>query len=263
MREIYETKGTVSEIQKFSVHDGPGIRTLVFLKGCPLRCKWCSNPENITVEPQYMVVQGKPKLVGKQMTVEEVMQEVRKDMCYYRRSGGGLTVSGGEPYLQPKFTLALMMACREEGISTAIETSSFTDGKNVELLLPWLDVALCDIKHVDDDKHIRYTGQSNKNILENVRKVGLSKSTKLYIRIPVIPGFNSTEKEIGDITSYAAQIPGVRGIHLLPYHRLGETKYNGLGQEYELKGIEPMSPKEMESLLAVAKKTGLDCQIGG
>lgn len=262
MQEIYEAKGIVSEIQRFSVHDGPGIRTLVFLKGCPLRCKWCCNPENLTREPQFMVVQGKPKLIGKEMTVEEVMREIRKDMIYYRRSQGGLTISGGEVLMQPRFAASLMQACKTEGISTAIETTAFAEYRVIEQILPWLDVALCDIKHVDEEKHIKFTGQSNRRILENIRKIGLS-STELLIRVPVIPGFNNTGKEIAMISTYAASLPGVKRLHLLPYHRLGEAKYEGLGQEYELRGIEPMNSGEMEILLGVAKKSGLECQIGG
>lgn len=262
MQEIYRERGIVSEIQRFSVHDGPGIRTLVFLKGCPLRCKWCCNPENLTHEPQYMTVQGKRKLVGKEMTVEEVMEEIRKDHIYYRHSHGGLTISGGEVLMQPHFAGALMQACKREGINTAIETSSYADPKTVESLLPWLDYALCDIKHVDDQKHQQYTGRSNKIILENIRKIGMS-GTDLVIRIPVIPGFNSTEKEIEMISTYAAAIPGVKRLHLLPYHRLGEAKYIGLEKKYEFSGIEPMQSEEMEKLLRVAKRSGLNCQIGG
>lgn len=262
MQDIYHERGVVSEIQRFSVHDGPGIRTLVFLKGCPLRCKWCCNPENLTRVPQYMTVQGKKKLIGKEMTVEEVMQEIRKDMIYYRHSKGGLTISGGEVLMQPEFAGALLKACKSEGISTAIETTAYAEYSVIEKLLPWLDVALCDIKHVDEQKHIAYTGRSNKIILENIRKIAMS-DTELVIRVPVIPGFNNTEKEITMISLYAASMPGVKRLHLLPYHRLGESKYEGLGKEYEMKGIEPMNSADMEKLLETAKKSGLACQIGG
>lgn len=262
MEDIYQTTGVVSEIQRFSVHDGPGIRTIVFLKGCPLSCKWCCNPENVTPDPQYMIVQGKPKLIGREMTVEQVMQEVRKDMVYYRRSKGGVTLSGGEALMQPEFTLNLLKACKAEGISTAMETTAFTEYEVIQRILPWLDVALCDIKHVDEAKHIEYTGQSNRMILDNIRKIGLS-DTQLIVRVPVIPGFNHTELEIALISLYASTIPGVTRLHLLPYHRLGEAKYEGLGKEYELRGIEPLTSSEMENLLRVAKLSGLDCQIGG
>lgn len=262
MQGIYEAKGIVSEIQRFSVHDGPGIRTLVFLKGCPLRCKWCCNPENLSREPQYMLVQGKQKLIGKEMTVEEVMREIRKDMIYYYRSHGGLTISGGEVLMQPHFARSLLEACKSEGISTAIETSAFAEYEVIEQLLPWLDVALCDMKHVDEEKHLKFTGLSNRGILENIRKIGLSK-TELIVRVPVVPGFNDTEKEIEMISTYAASIQGVKRLHLLPYHRLGEAKYEGLGEDYSLKGIKPMNSEQMEQMLKIARLSGLECQIGG
>lgn len=260
--DCYSVKGVVSDIQRFSVHDGPGIRTLVFLKGCPLRCKWCCNPENLSREPQYMTVNGKKKLVGREMTVRDVMNEVCKDLIYYRRSGGGITISGGECLMQPKFTAALLEAAKLEGFNTAIETCSFSDKKALETVIPWVDTALCDIKHVDDEKHILYTGQSNKQILDNIRMIGVS-NADLIIRVPVIPGFNDTEEEISEIARYAAGIKGVKRLHLLPYHRLGESKYKGLGMEYSLEGIEPLKPERMKTLLTAAKKSGLPCQIGG
>ncbi|MDF2887938.1 MAG: glycyl-radical enzyme activating protein, partial [Lacrimispora sp.] len=147
-------------------------------------------------------------------------------------------------------------------ISTAIETSAFAEYEVIEQLLPWLDVALCDMKHVDEDKHLKFTGLSNRGILENIRKIGLSK-TELIIRVPVVPGFNNTEKEIEMISTYAASIQGVKRLHLLPYHRLGEAKYEGLGEDYSLKGIEPMNSEQMEKMLKIARMSGLECQIGG
>lgn len=260
--DCYSVRGIVSEIQRFSVHDGPGIRTLVFLKGCPLRCKWCCNPENLSTEPQYMLVGGKKKLVGKEMSVEEVMEEVCKDLIYYRRSGGGITISGGECLLQYKFTAALLEAAKLEGFTTAIETSSFAGKEALDAVIPWVDTALCDIKHVDDEKHIRATGQSNKIILENIRRIGQSEAD-LIIRVPVIPGFNDTEAEISNIARYAAGIDGVKKLHLLPYHRLGESKYKGLGMKYSLEGTEPLSPDRMKTLLEAARTSGIPCQVGG
>ncbi|MDD7408709.1 MAG: glycyl-radical enzyme activating protein [Anaerovoracaceae bacterium] len=258
----YSVRGVVSEIQRFSVHDGPGIRTLVFLKGCPLRCRWCCNPENLSREPQYMMVGGKEKLIGREMSVKEVMKEVCKDLIYYRRSGGGITISGGECLLQYRFTASLLEAAKLEGFTTAIETSSFAGERALETVLPWVDTALCDIKHVDDEKHIMFTGQSNRLILENIGKIGIS-DADLIIRVPVIPGFNDTEEEISDIAHYAAGIRGVKKLHLLPYHRLGESKYKGLGMEYSLEDTEPLSPERMEILLAAARTSGLPCQVGG
>jgi pyruvate formate lyase activating enzyme len=262
MQEFYNVTGTLSEIQRFSVHDGPGIRTLVFLKGCPLRCQWCCNPENIHIEPQIMMVQGKPNRVGRTVSVGELMEEIRKDMIYYRRSGGGVTLSGGEVLFQPNFTRAILQACKAERMHTAIESSAFADFSVIEHILPWLDLAMCDLKHVDNEKHQRFTGRSNEVILENLRRIGLS-GTPLIIRVPVVPGFNDTPREIAMIATYAASLPGVRQLHLLPYHRLGESKYNNLGQPYLLTGIEPPTSQHMAELLEVAKRSGLRCQVGG
>lgn len=262
MQEAYSTTGTYTEIQRFSVHDGPGIRTLVFFKGCPLRCAWCCNPENLRRDPQIMVVDGEEKTVGKTVSVTELMGEIRKDVIYYRRSGGGITLSGGEVLFQPDFAVALLKACKAEGFHTAVETTAYADYTVIERLLPWLDLAMCDLKHVDPVKHKQFTGISNERILENLRRIGLS-GTHLVIRVPVVPTFNATPAEIAMIATYAATIPGVEQMHLLPYHRLGEGKYQGLGQPYALSGIEPLHGNQMQDLLEVAKRSGLRCQIGG
>ena len=262
MQEFYAATGTFTEIQRFSVHDGPGIRTLVFFKGCPLRCQWCCNPEALHVEPQTMVVNGEEKTVGRVVSVAELMADIRKDVIYYRRSGGGITLSGGEVLFQPGFAVALLKACKAEGMHTAIETTAFAEYSTIERLLPWLDLVMCDLKHVDPVKHKQFTGVSNERILENIHRIGLS-GTPLVIRVPVVPTFNATPAEIEMITAYAATIPHVKQLHLLPYHRLGTGKYEGLGERYTLSAVEPMSSEQMAELLEVAKRSGLSCQIGG
>jgi len=262
MQELYNITGTVAEIQRFSVHDGPGIRTLVFLKGCPLRCKWCCNPENIRPEPQVVTRRGVQVTIGRRMSVGELMAEIRKDVIYYRRSGGGVTLSGGEVLFQPEFALAILQACKAENIHTAIETSAFAGYPTIQELLPWLDLAMCDLKHVDPAKHQCYTGRPNDMILDNLRKIALA-GTPLIIRVPVVPTFNDAPGEIASIAAYAASLPGVRELHLLPYHRLGESKYKELEQDYEFSGIEPLTSQAMLKLLDVARLSGLSCQVGG
>lgn len=259
---LYNTKGVITEIQRFSVHDGPGIRTLVFLKGCPLRCKWCCNPETQDMESQKVIASGDPKIVGKTVTVAEIMQEVKKDSIYYRRSGGGITLSGGEVLAQPEFARAILEACSTAGINTAVETSGFASFDMVESLIPFVNLFLYDVKHVSEEKHRAFTGQSNDPILSNLRKLG-ERNVPIIVRIPVIPTFNHMPEEIGEITRFAASINGVKEIHLLPYHRLGENKYHELDRNYEFSSIEPLEKEEMENLLEIAKKTGLHCQIGG
>lgn len=259
---INDVKGRIFDIQKFSVHDGPGIRTIVFLKGCALRCRWCCNPESQSFDIQTMRIGDKEKIVGRDVTVGEVMGEVLKDSVYFRRSGGGLTLSGGESLLQPDFAAALLEAAHENGLNTAIESTGFADYGAIEKILPHLDLYLMDIKHMNSEKHKAFTTQPNERILENAKKIAKN-AEKLIIRVPVIPGFNDTEEEIGDIAEFAASLDNVREIHLLPYHRLGADKYDNLGREYTLKEILPPSEENMEFLKRTAESKGLLCQIGG
>lgn len=262
MKDFYSVRGMLSEIQRYSVHDGPGIRSLVFLMGCPLRCLWCCNPENISGHAEVMTVRGEEKTVGREVDVEYIMDIVLKDRVYYRRSKGGVTLSGGEALFQPEFARAILMACKDCGIHTAIETSGYADYDVIASVLPYLDYVMLDIKHVDDEKHQRFTGVSNALILENAFRLGNDAKT-LVIRVPVIPTFNDTEEEIGRIAAKAAEIPNVKKLHLLPYHRLGEGKYAGLGLQYHFSDLPPHSPDYMKTLLAAAERSGLQCQIGG
>ena len=255
-------KGRIFDIQRFSVHDGPGIRTIVFLKGCPLRCRWCCNPESQSYEIQQMSMNGKVKTVGQDITAGEVIAEVERDYGYYKRSGGGLTLSGGEILTQPDFAVALLALAHQRGISTAIESTGFAEFSVIQKILPHLDLYLMDIKHIDSDKHKAFTGQPNDKILANAQRIARS-PVKLIIRTPVIPGFNDTVEEIGAIARFAASLPGVEEMHLLPYHRIGSDKYKGLGREYTLSHIEPPSQELMQELLSVVEKCGLRGQIGG
>lgn len=260
--DIYNVRGRIFDIQKFSVHDGPGIRTIVFLKGCALRCKWCCNPESQSHEIQEMNTPNGIKTVGKDVTVGEIISEVIRDRAYYRRSGGGITLSGGETLLQKEFALALLTAAKENGLTTAIETAGFAPFETIEKLIPVIDVFLMDIKHINPQKHKEFTTQSNELILENAKKIA-EKAKKLIIRVPVIPTFNDTESEIAEIARFAKSLPGVDEIHLLPYHRLGEDKYAYLGREYLMSHIESPTKEKMQILKKVCEDVGLTCQIGG
>ncbi len=262
MQDYLNTIGRIFDIQKYSIHDGPGIRTIVFLKGCAFRCRWCCNPESQEFGIQNMVFGGKNKIVGRDVTVKEVMDEVLKDMPYYQRSGGGLTLSGGESLLQPDFAVSLLRAAKEYGITTAIETTGFAPFETIERYLEYLDYVLMDIKHMNEAKHKEFCGQSNGLVIENAKKIK-ARGANLTIRVPVIPTFNNTKEEISDIAKFAKSL-GVEQLHLLPYHRMGEDKYAGLGREYLLKGIEPMTNEYMQSLYeAAAAIFGTGCQIGG
>ncbi|RHT39580.1 glycyl-radical enzyme activating protein [Firmicutes bacterium AM31-12AC] len=264
MEAYWNTKGRIFDIQRYSIHDGNGIRTIVFLKGCVLRCRWCCNPESQEYDIQTMMVQGKPKVIGRDVTVAEVMKTVEKDRQYYWRTGGGLTLSGGESLCQPEFARALLQAAQESGISTAMESMGCAKWETIEKLLPYLDQYLLDIKHMNPRKHKEFTGRSNELMIENAMKIAKSGMTELSIRVPVIPGFNDTEEEIRQIAAYTATLPNVKRMHLLPYHRLGQDKYTGLNREYLMGDVKPPTNEHMEKLLKVAEVTsGIECQIGG
>ena len=263
-QNIYEQSGRIFDIQRYSIHDGPGIRTIVFLKGCYLRCRWCCNPESQEYKIQELTLAGKTKTVGRDVTVEEVMDEVRKDDRYYRRSGGGITLSGGECMAQPEFAEALLRATHEYGYTTAIETTAFAKREVVAKLLPHIDHFLMDIKHMDSAKHKEFTSQPNELILENAKYIA-ENAKHLIIRVPVVPTFNDTPEEIAAIARFADSLPNVTELHLLPYHRLGQDKYQGIGRNYTLMDITPPTKEHMNMLLETAIKasTKLQVQIGG
>ncbi len=264
MEELLQTKGRIFDIQRYSIHDGDGIRTIIFLKGCVLRCRWCCNPESQEYAIQTMLVNGEPKTIGCDVTVEEVMEIVEKDRAYYRRSGGGITLSGGESLCQPKFARALLATAKAKGITTAMESMGCAPYETIEGILPYLDTYLMDIKHTNPLKHREFTGMSNELMLENARKIAASEMTKLVIRVPVIPTFNDTPEEIAGIAQFADKLPGVHKIHLLPYHRLGQDKYDGLNREYLMKAVLPPENEHMEMLKKVVENVSrLNCQIGG
>ena len=257
-----QVKGRIFDIQQFSTHDGPGIRTIVFLKGCLLRCRWCCNPESQKYEIQTMNRGGKTETVGRDVTVEEVFETVKKDLTYYRRSGGGLTLSGGETLCQADFALALLKTCKDFGINTAIETTLCVPFDMIEPLIPYVDTFLVDIKHINSAKHEEFTTMKNELILQNAKRVS-KLARRFVVRVPVIPGFNDSEDEIRQISEFASSLHGVKEINLLPYHRLGYDKYVGLGREYKMGDVPPPTKEKMLRLKNVAEKSGLIVNIGG
>ena len=257
-----QVKGRIFDIQQFSTHDGPGIRTIVFLKGCLLRCRWCCNPESQEYDIQTMVKNGKSETIGRDVTVAEVFETVQRDRIFYRRSGGGLTLSGGETLCQSEFALSLLRVCKEHGIDTAIETTLCVPFDMIEPLIPYIDTFLVDIKHMNSAKHEEFTTMKNELILQNAKKVS-ALAKRFVVRVPVIPGFNDTEAEIRDIASFAKSLNGVKEINLLPYHRLGYDKYVGLGREYKMGEVPSPTKDYMAHLKAVAEESGLKVIIGG
>ncbi len=305
------TIGRVFNIQRYSLHDGAGIRTLVFLKGCPLRCLWCSNPESQNTAAQLGFVEsrcaaGKEcnapcvsacpenalaldeghkliidrtrcidcevcsevchydalKLVGREMTVAEVMAEVEKDRAFYRRSGGGLTIGGGDPLAQYQFTAELLEAAQEQYLHTAIETGGHVLWKHFERVLRSVDLLHIDLKHMDPVKHKELTGQSNELILENFEKILSIKEPKdVVIRIPVIPGCNNSDENIRESARFVSDL-GFTQIELMPYHEFGVSKYRQYDMVYPLEGVKPVSRDEMHHFRWIAEGFGLQDVTG-
>lgn len=265
----------IINIQKYSIHDGPGIRTTVFFKGCPLSCAWCHNPESQSFQAQVMFdgekcagcgmcagicrsgavtvsggrsvtdtekcvccgecldfcVNGARSIAGKEYTVTELLREIEKDQIFYETSGGGVTLSGGEVMVQDMdYIEALCRRLRRRGYHIAVDTCGYAPQENFARLLSYVDLFLYDIKLLDDEKHRRYTGQSNAGILENLRYLS-ENGADIQIRIPVIGGVNDTEEELGRIAAFLREQVMVRGVKLLPYHKLGAEKYGRLGME--------------------------------
>jgi len=226
-----ETRGIVLDIQRAALHDGPGVRTTVFLKGCPLRCLWCHNPESWKTDPECAVAPGQdegPKTYGLPMTVAEVMGEVRKDLVYYETSGGGLTLSGGEPTLQFEFCAALLRAAHAGGIHTCLDTCGFGPAERFLELLPDVDLFLWDYKATGRDLHKALTGVTPDTIARNFRLL-YERGARIMLRCPMVPGINDGDAHLEALAGIARDFPDLAGIELLPYHDWGAGKYEMLG----------------------------------
>ncbi|MGQ9682793.1 MAG: glycyl-radical enzyme activating protein [Anaerolineae bacterium] len=292
-------QGLITNVQRFSIHDGPGIRTTVFFKGCPLRCFWCHNPETWVFAPEVqlyparclgcgacvercshgaqLLVEGERRylreqcvacgacvdtcyaealvLCGRWWTPEALLAEVLKDRAFYEQSGGGVTLSGGEPLLQQEFVRAFLPLCKGAGLHTAIETSACAPWRELEALLPWLDLAMVDLKHMDAEAHRRATGASNRRILANLRRLAAA-GLPLIVRTPVVPGVNDTVEAIAGIARFVAELPSLLYYELMPFHRLAEAKFRSLDLENRAEGLQPPAREQMEALVEVARGAG-------
>lgn len=298
-------KGFVFDIKKFAVDDGPGIRTTIFLKGCPMRCWWCHNPEGQTSAPELMYrqkkcircsecVKGCPNqvlslgtkklsinrkicslcgecakkcpsealaIVGKETSVEEVMREIDKDSAFYEESGGGITVSGGEPLLQIDFTDVILSECKKRNMHTAIDTCGYAPRKAIEKIKDKVDLFLYDLKIMNDAKHRRYTGKSNRQILENFKTL-VENGNDLLVRFPVIPGINDDKDNVKKTVDFILS-HGIKRICLLPYHRAGIEKYRSLGRRYSLSSVKTPSERKLNSIKEQFEASRLIVKIGG
>jgi len=320
--------GTVFDIRRYSIYDGPGIRTVVFLKGCPLRCWWCHNPESQSSEPELIVREnrcircgacieacpqdaiawpekrtrtsaderGLPvsigegvqpgmdyrnevpvtdwercercgtcvgacfadarELIGREMTVADVMAEIERDVAFYDESGGGVTLSGGEPLMQREFTLALLRACKAREIHTALDTCGFAAWSVLEDIRPYVDLFLYDLKLLDDTRHREVTGVPVGPILANLRALS-ERGHAIRLRVPVIPGINDDDDSLRRITAFAASLPRLDGIDLLPYHATAADKYARMNKPYRLAGARPLSDERMAEIVGIVHKYGL------
>ena len=238
--------GRVLRIEKTSIHDGEGLRTVVFLKGCPLRCKWCSTPESQRMETECGY--------GKDMTVEDVMKEVCKDEIFFFHSGGGVTISGGEVLMQAEFAGKILKECISRGIATAIETSLYGSYEKIQELLPYLTDIYIDFKIADDEQHKCYTGVSNKIIKENLQRIDVKFKGRIHIRIPMIPSVNISEENMKKTAGYLKELKNLNDIELLPYHKLGIGTYEQLGRVYELMEIDTPDIETLEKMADILKK---------
>ena len=250
-------KALISDIKRFAVHDGEGIRTTVFFKGCPLKCVWCHNPESISFKPQVAFYENKcigcgeckkegftvegclgdaRVLYGKEMTIEKLLPLLLEDKDFYETSGGGVTLSGGECLCQADFCAELLKALKKEGINTAVDTCGFVSKEAIDKVLPYTDTFLYDIKAIDEDVHIKCTGQSNKIILENLKHID-SLGKKIEIRIPYVPEYNSDQ--IGKIAEFLKPLKNIKAVKVLPYHNYAGSKYEALNMENTLPKILP------------------------
>jgi len=267
-------RGIVFDIQHYSIHDGPGIRTTIFLKGCPLRCPWCQNPESWAFEPEILddpdggslSSDGEdiPGRIGKSMTAEEVFREVEEDGMFYEESGGGITLSGGEPLAQPQFARNILKLCRNAGFHTTLDTSGFAEWATACRILELVDLVLLDFKHMDSAEHLRKTGVPNEVILENAERIHRELAIPIKARVPVIPGWNDSVKNIEATARFIVdELDRSVPVHLLKFNRLGCGKFERLGRKFSCNALEPQSDERMNELKHMIEAHGLTVVIGG
>lgn len=295
----------IANIQKMCVHDGPGIRTTVFFMGCPLRCKWCQNPENLEAKPVILFnreqcvlcgacvqackergnrIEGEKlsiqrsrcvgcgecvkqcltearSLCGKKMGVQELYEEVMKDEIFFRTSGGGITVSGGEPSLYPEYMNALLGKFKESGIHTTMETCGFCRKEALDKFKDSVDLFLFDLKTYTSGTHIKWTGQDNVLINENLKYL-LQEKKRVIIRIPLIPGVNDGE-EFEKMMKFLKELRGIRQVHILPFHQIGSSKYKTSDRNYEMEETDECSDEIAKHCVGTAKRYGFEVNEGG
>lgn len=304
-----ELQGVVARIARLAIHDGPGIRTVVFLKGCPLHCCWCSSPETQRFGAELLIDSGRcvgcgvcisacpleaiargnngamvtdrsmcdgcgrctavcatgaRRMVGQTVSPSEILQEIEKDEVFFYRSGGGVTLSGGEPLAQTEFAAKILEGCVARGIHTAMETSACVAWEKMSPLLGSLNLVFVDVKHMDDAAHRMFTGMGNRMILDNIRKlVKMPRRPKVIVRLPVIPGINDSRDNLEQAAEFVQETGHIRRVELLPFHRYGLHHYEGIGRVCELPELKPPSEQHMQRLADIFAARGIPIRIGG
>ncbi len=296
----------VFELERYATEDGPGIRTVVFLKGCNLRCTWCQNPESHLMKPQVMYYKNQcagckkcvaacptssisfvipfgyvtdhdtcilcgacvdvcfynaRKIIGEERSVESLFEEIMKDRSFYEESGGGVTFSGGEPLLQADELGVLAGMLKKEGIHTALETAGHVSWEQFQKVLPHVDLVYHDLKHIDSQMHKTHTGVPLKKILSNISRLSREHGN-VIVRIPVVPGFNDDTATVTSMMEFLSEKTAVRKVELLPFHRLGAAKYEGLGRIYSMARVQNLPKESCEPFAEIGRRLGLDVQVG-
>lgn len=265
------TKGTIFDIKRYAIHDGPGIRTTVFLKGCAARCWWCHNPESQEERIEKAIRKNafdscifeEEEIIGREITVDQLMTEISKDLVFYDESGGGVTFSGGEPLLQFEFLKSLLNQCNLASLHTALDTTGYVSPDHFEKIIEMVDLFLFDLKFIDDVLHQKYTGVSNKQILDNLEQLIFFKKP-VQLRFPLIPGITDEKKNLDQIIQYIVNLNGaIKSVDVLPYHRTAKHKYEKLGMDYHMGDINEPTDKKIDDLKKIFKNAGLPVNIGG
>ena len=300
------TTGMIFDLKRFSIHDGPGIRTTVFFKGCPLICWWCHNPESQALEPEMMFRENRcircracqavceqgaiswddvviytdmgkcivcgtcaevcyaeaREMIGREMTVAQVMAEIERDIAFYDESGGGVTFSGGEPLWQRDFLLHLLQGCQEMDIHTALDTCGFATWETVDSVREYVELFLYDLKLMDDARHQRFTGASNELILGNLRRLA-ERGENIILRVPIIPGINDDDESLRQLGAFAATLSYVNQMDLLPYHPTAIDKYRLLHKACGLREVRPPADGRMTEIAEILSEFGFQIRIGG
>jgi pyruvate formate lyase activating enzyme len=284
------TSGMIFDLKRYSINDGPGIRTSVFMKGCPLNCWWCHNPEGQSRKQQLIFrsnrckksracletcplgaiswndgpvidwktcdhcgncaqvcLAGALEIVGHQIDMDQLMAEILRDILFYDQSGGGVTFTGGEPLLQMDFLREALLRCKEQNIHATVDTSGYTSWANLKTLLGLVDLFLYDLKHMDAEKHKRFTGVSNLKILNNLQDLSREGAT-IIVRIPILPGINDDEHNLAQSAAFLASLPHLEGVELIPYHEIGVAKYQALGMQFNLADTVPPTEPRINAL---------------